>query len=105
MTYTHITTDELALIQSYYKANTAVSFIATSLKRSRETIYKVIRAFKNGVTALEYYQNYKRNKKMCGCKKSVYTENEVNHILNRVSQGWSPDVIYGREGFKLPHTA
>lgn len=42
---------------------------------------------------------------MCGCKKSVYTENEVNHILNRVSQGLSPDVIYGREGFKLPHTA
>ncbi|NMA75316.1 MAG: IS30 family transposase [Bacteroidales bacterium] len=105
MTYTHITINELVLIEAYYKINTPVKEIATSLSRARETIYKVIRAFKSGVTALEYYNNYCENKKRCGRKKSTYTEKEKAHILLRVSQGWSPDIIYGREIGKLPYSS
>jgi len=42
MTYTHINTDELVMIESYYHQNIPVAKIATYLNRTRTPIYKVI---------------------------------------------------------------
>lgn len=90
MTYTHITINELVLIEAYYKINTPVKEIATSLSRARETIYKVIRAFKSGVTTLEYYKNYCENKKRCGRKKSTYTEKKKPTYFYEFRKGGHP---------------
>jgi len=38
MTYTHLTTDELVMMESYYHQNTSVSQIATYLNRTRTPI-------------------------------------------------------------------
>ncbi|EPU43437.1 helix-turn-helix domain-containing protein [Streptococcus pluranimalium] len=51
MTYTHLTTNELVMIEAYYKEGIAVSHICQSLKRSRQTIHKVIAYLKAGHTA------------------------------------------------------
>lgn len=59
MIYADITSDELVLIEYYYKINTAVRVTAKSLKYSRKTIYKTTRAFICRVTALKYHKNYK----------------------------------------------
>ncbi|BDP70810.1 hypothetical protein EfmAA94_19830 [Enterococcus faecium] len=56
MTYTHLTTDELVIIESYFKMNQSVAKTAHCLNRSRQTIHKVYLFFKQGKSALEYYQ-------------------------------------------------
>ncbi|AGY81961.1 transposase [Carnobacterium inhibens subsp. gilichinskyi] len=97
MTYTHLTTDELVLIESYYHQNIPVTTISTHLKRSRTPIYNVIHFLKEGHTALDYYQQYKKNKKRCGRRKKVLPLEQEAYIKEKVAQGWTLDVIVGRK--------
>lgn len=55
MTYTHLTTNELVMIEAYYQENTKVSDIVTSLGRSKQTIYNIINYLKEGDSAYDYY--------------------------------------------------
>ena len=50
MTYTHLTTDELVMIEAYFHQETPVAIIAARLKRSRQSIYNVINFLKLGHT-------------------------------------------------------
>ncbi|MGQ9412102.1 helix-turn-helix domain-containing protein, partial [Streptococcus pluranimalium] len=70
MTYTHLTTNELVMIEAYYQAGATVSAIVASLGRSKQTIYNVIHYLEAGHTAYEYYEHYKANKKRCGRRKT-----------------------------------
>ncbi|KAA1039541.1 IS30 family transposase [Macrococcus equipercicus] len=96
MTYTCLTTDELAFIESYYHQNLPVSEICRRIKRSRQTVYNVINAFKKGVSALEFYQNYKKRKSLCGRHKIVLPNRQISYIRERIADGWTPDTIIGR---------
>ena len=75
MTYTHLTTDELVMIESYYHKNIPVAKIAAYLKRTRTPIYNVINFLKAGHTTLEYFQQYKENKKVVDVAKSCFQRN------------------------------
>ncbi|MFB5296930.1 IS30-like element IS1252 family transposase [Enterococcus faecalis] len=97
MTYTHLTTDELVMIESYYHQNIKIVKIAEYLKRSRTPIYNVINFLKEGHTALEYYQQYKENKKRCGRRNIVLPKKQQSYIKEKIAQGWTPDVIIGRK--------
>ncbi len=55
MTYIHLTTNELVMIEDYYQENITVSDIVTSLGRSKQTIYNVINYLKGGHSAYDYY--------------------------------------------------
>lgn len=55
MTYTHLTTNELVMIEAYYQENIKVSDIVTSLGRSKQTIYNVINYLKEGHSVYDYY--------------------------------------------------
>lgn len=55
MTYTHLTTNELVMIEAYYKENIKVSDIIKALGRSKQTIYTVINYLKGGHSAYDYY--------------------------------------------------
>ncbi|WP_198550823.1 helix-turn-helix domain-containing protein, partial [Macrococcoides caseolyticum] len=79
-----------------YHQNLSVKEIAKRLKRSRQTIYNVINALKTGITALEYYQEYKRRKSNCGRHRIVLPENQSAYIREKVADGWTPDTIIGR---------
>lgn len=68
MTYTHITTDELVMIEAYFHQETPTSHIAKLIGRARQTVHNVIAYLRDGHTALDYYQRYKENKKRCGRK-------------------------------------
>lgn len=96
MTYTHLTTDEIVMIESYYHPNIPVAIIAERLKRSRQPIYNVISFLKQGNSAIDYYKRYKDNKKRCGRRKIVLPKERQKYIKEKVSQGWTPDVIIGR---------
>ncbi|MBU9673922.1 IS30 family transposase [Planococcus sp. CP5-4_YE] len=96
MTYTHLTTDELVMIEAYFHQETPVAIIAARLKRSRQPIYNVIHFLKLGHTALDYYTRYQQNKKRCGRRKIVLPQKQLAYIQDKVAQGWTPDVIVGR---------
>lgn len=53
--YTHLTTNELVMIEAYYQENIKVSDIVTSLGRSKQTIYTVINYLKEGHSAYDCY--------------------------------------------------
>lgn len=60
MTYTHLTTDELVMIESYYHQHIPVSTIASRLKRSRTPIYNVINFLKEGIPPLSITNNIRK---------------------------------------------
>lgn len=96
MTYSHLTTDELVLIESYYHNNQSTARISRLINRSRQTVHNVVMALNQGVTALEYYRQYKLNKKRCGRKKIILPVEQQDYIKEQISKGWTPDVIIGR---------
>src|SRR5690625_238430 len=96
MTYTHLTTDELVMIEAYYHQNISVTIIAERLKRSRQPIYNVVNFLKQGNSAIDYYNRYKENKKRCGRRKISLPEKEQEYVKEKVALGWTPDVIIGR---------
>lgn len=61
MTYTHLTPNELVIIEAYFHQETPVAFVAKKLKRGRQAIYNVYHFLKQGKTALEYLEQYKKN--------------------------------------------
>ena len=97
MTYTHITTDELVIIEAYFHQETPTSQIAKRIGRARQTVHNVIAYLKDGHTALEYYRRYKENKSRCGRKRIVLPTDQQKHVEKQVAQGWTPDVIVGRQ--------
>ncbi len=96
-----VNTDELTFIESYYHQNLSVNEIAKRLKRSRQTIYNVINALKTGITAVEYYQEYRQRKSNCGRHRIVLPENKSAYIREKVADGWTPDTIIGYDSINL----
>ena len=101
MTYTHLTPNELVIIEAYFHQETPVAFVAKKLKRGRQAIYNVYHFLKQGKTALEYLEQYKKNKKRCGRKPIEIPKAEKEYIEDKTTQGWIPDVIVGRGEFSI----
>lgn len=97
MTYSHLTMDEISMLETYFTQGLKVSDMCQRLKRAKQTIYNVINAFKEGLTAIDYYQRYKRNKSRCGRKQISLPKDQTSYIQHKVNQGWSPDAILGRK--------
>ena len=95
MTYTHLTTNELVMIEAYYQENIKVLDIANSLGRSKQTIYNVINYLKEGHSAYDYYKRYKVNKKRCARNKTSLTQAEKDFIQTHLDLSWILDVIKG----------
>lgn len=96
MTYTHLTPNELVMIEAYFHQETPVAIVAKQIKRGRQAIYNVYNFLKRGGTALEYFEQYKENKRRCGRKEIVFPAEEKEYIAKRSTEGWTPDVIIGR---------
>ena len=86
MTYTHLTTNELVMIEAHYQENIKVSDIANALERSKQTIYTVINYLKEGHSAYDCYNRYKVNKKRCGRNKTSLTQSEKDFIQTHLEQ-------------------
>ena len=96
MTYTHLTPNELVMIEAYFHQETLVAIVAKQLKRGRQTIYNVYNFLKCGGTALEYFEQYKENKRCCGRTEIIFPAEEKEYIAKRSTEGWTSDVIIGR---------
>lgn len=97
MSYTHLTRTELIFIEEYFTIGLNGREIAEKLKRGHEAVYRVIRQLKKGKTAIEFYLEYKKNKQNCGRKPIQLPQDEIDYINEKVSEGWTPDVIIGRQ--------
>lgn len=84
MTNIQLTTDELVLLESYYRNNVSVLKISQYLKRSRQTIHKVISFFKEGHTApLIITSNTKQIKNVVAVGKSLYLKTNKSTLMRK----------------------
>src|SRR5690625_4707998 len=97
MSYTHLTKTELIFIEEYYTIGFKGRQIAEKLQRGHESIYRVIRQLKEGKTAIDIYHQYKKNKQKCERKPIQLPQEEIDHINEKLEQGWTPDVIIRRK--------
>ena len=88
--------NELAMIVAYYDNHQFVAKTALLLNRFRQTIHKVYQFFKTGNNALDYFNQYKKNKTRCSRRPIVLSDEQTEYIQKMVVQGWTPDVIVGR---------
>ena len=96
MAYTHLTMKELSWIETYYETGLKPYKIAQKIGRSNQPVYNVVTFLKEGGTVIEYFDQYKQNKSKCGAKKKTFTRKQTQYIKDKVSEGWTPDVIIGR---------
>ncbi|MDN6345353.1 MAG: IS30 family transposase, partial [Tetragenococcus koreensis] len=96
MAYTHLTMKELSWIETYFDTGLKPYKIAKKIGRSNQPVYNVITFLKEGGTIIEYFDQYKQNKSKCGAKKKTFTKKQTQYIQDKVSEGWTPDVIIGR---------
>lgn len=96
MTDTHISTDELVIIESYFHQNASVSKISEQIGRAHQPVHNVITFLKDNHTALDFYKRYKANKQRCGRKQTAPPDDQRTYVTEKVAQGWTPDVIVGR---------
>ena len=62
----------------------------------KDKVYRYYRLFKQGLTVEGIYSTYKQNKKRCGRKDRVLSEQKLKDIHELLGQGWSLDAIAGR---------
>src|SRR5690625_1135808 len=96
MSYTHLTKTELVFIEEYHEFGLSGRKIAKKLKRGHESIHRVIRQLKKSFTAIKVHLQYKVNKAKCGRKKIQLISDGKDYISEKVRDGWTPDVIIGR---------
>lgn len=97
MSYTHLTKTELIFIEEYHAFGLKGREIARKLHRGHEAVYRIIRQIKAGKTAIDIYLGYKENKQKCGRKPIQLPQDEIDYINEKVTEGWTPDVIIGRK--------
>ena len=102
MAYHHLTLHELVMVETYWSMRVPVNRIAQRMRRGRQTIYRVIHAFDRGMTALEYYHEYKKHRYHCGRKRVRLRAQYVHLITCFLHQGLSFDVISGLFPRMLP---
>lgn len=73
------------MIESYQQQSIPVMKILKLLNRSRQTIYNIINFLRQGRTALDYYTQYKENKKQCGRRRIVLPRNQKVYIKQKVA--------------------
>lgn len=56
MTYSHLTPNELVMIEAYFNMSKPVTRVSKTLNRSRQTIYNVYNFLKQGKSIRDYYQ-------------------------------------------------
>ena len=83
------------MIEAYYKEGIKVTDIIKALGRSKQTVYNVINFIKDGLSAYDYYEHYKANKKRCGRRKTSLSQAEKDFIQTHLEQNWGLDVIKG----------
>ena len=97
MTYTHLSTNEIVLIEAYAQNEIPVSHIARQLGRARQTIHNVVTYLREGYRAIDYVQRYQANKQRCGRRPTVLSATDQAYVTDKVGDGWTPDVIIGRQ--------
>jgi IS30 family transposase len=67
------------------------------MKIGKDKVYKYYKKFKAGMSVIEIYSEYCKNKSKCGRHKIELDITEYERIDNLLDQEWSPDAICGRD--------
>ena len=56
---------------------------------------------KKGLSIQDYHENYNKDKSKYEAKTKQLSSKEYDYVIDKVSKGWTPDVILGRGEIKL----
>lgn len=90
MTYTHLASTELVMLEVYFNAHVSVAKVTQSFGRARQTIYNVVNYLVEGHSVSNYYSQYKENNRQCGRRAIVLTLNQQTYVRKIVSEEWIP---------------
>lgn len=96
MSYTHLTIEERACIQQYYKNNLKISEIATLLNRNKSTISRKLKrnySRDEGYNAIGAQRKYKKRRKKCVREKIMLNEKIFEKVKSCLEKYWSPEQI------------
>lgn len=93
----HITIEELTNIQIYRNLKINPYKCSQLMKIGKDKVYHYYKLFKEGFTVLEIYNMYKENKRKCGRKKCVFSEDKTSKVRELLKGDWSIDAICGRD--------
>ena len=51
---------------------------------------------KKGLSIQDYHENYNKDKSKYEAKTKQLSSKEYDYVIDKVSKGWTPDVILGR---------
>lgn len=106
MTHTHLTTNELVMIEAYYQEGMAVSAICHSSKDQNKPFISLLLILRPDIPPMtyDYYKNYKANKQHCGRRKTQLTQSEQTFIQMHLDRDWSLDVVKGTYPDKISYS-
>lgn len=102
MKYKHLTAADRSKMEVLLLKKYTMTEVAKTLGFHKSTISRELRKRKapKGYFG-EYAQlNYEEQRERCGRKKILSYSKYRNHVINRLSLGWSPETISGRLKFK-----
>ena len=77
MSYHHLNINQLTNIESNYYLGVNARECARRMNIGKDKVYRYYRLFKQGLTVEEIYSTYKQNKKRCGRKERVLSEQKL----------------------------
>lgn len=96
MSYTHLTIEERACIQQYYKNGLKVCEIAALLNRDKSTISRELKrnhSRDHGYNAIGAQRKYNKRRKKCVRNKILLNKKIFKKVKSRLEKYWSPEQI------------
>ncbi len=93
----HITINELTNIHIYFLNGINANNCSKLMGIGKDKAYYYFRLFKEGLTVIEIFEIYKKNKSKCGRKKKLFSQDKQIEINQLLDKDWSVDAICGRD--------
>lgn len=93
----HINIEQLTSLHVYYLKGINANISAKLINIGKDKAYRYYKLFKQGFTVTEIFSNYKENKKKCGRKKLVFSDEKIEEVNSLLNMEWSVDAICGRD--------
>lgn len=97
MPHNHITIDELTNIHIYFLNGINAYQCSKLMNIGKDKTYYYYKLLKKGLTVIQIFNNYKKNKSKCGRKKKVFSQEKSIEINELFDKDWSVDAICGRD--------
>jgi len=104
MSYTHLTPTERGQVQAFCQEKKSLSYIAEKLGRHKSTLSRELRrnATPRGYDAKRAQQQYRKRREECRPAKRIEHRQLWRYVIDKITDGWTPEVVAGRLPLEYP---